>query len=66
MLNKIKQWWKSRTIKAATIISVLGVVELNFHLLQDMLGEYYGLSFIVLSIIMGLLRGVTTTSINEK
>ena len=66
MLNKIKQYFKSKTINTALIIAVLGVVELNFQYLQGMLGEYYGAAWIVFSMIMMVLRAVTTKPLQDK
>ena len=66
MLNKIKQYFKSKTINTALIIAVLGVVELNFQYLQGMLGEYYGAAWIVFSMIMVALRAVTTKPLQDK
>ena len=66
MLNKIKQYFKSKTINTALIIAVLGVVELNFQYLQGMLGEYYGAAWIVFSMIMVALRTVTTKPLQDK
>lgn len=66
MLKKIKQYFKSKTIWAATIISVLGVIESNFHFLQDYLKEYYGVSWVIFSVIMVVLRAVTTQSLDDK
>jgi hypothetical protein len=66
MLSKIKQYLKSKTINTALIIAILGVLELNFQYLQGMLGEYYGATWIVFSMLMVVLRSVTTTSIDNK
>lgn len=66
MWTKIKQWWKSHTIKSATFIALMGIVEVNFHLLQETLGQYYGLSFMAIALLMGYLRHITTKPINEK
>lgn len=66
MLNKIKQWWKSRTIKTATVIALLGIVESNFHFLQGVLGDKYGLVWIPFAVLMGYLRIITTKPIEEK
>ena len=62
----IKQLAKSKTMAVALVTLALGVIEVNFHLLQEMLGEYYGAAFIVMSIIMGGLRIMTTTAIKDK
>jgi hypothetical protein len=66
MLSKIKQYLKSKTINTALIIALLGVLELNFQYLQGMLGEYYGATWIVYSMLMLVLRSMTTTSIDNK
>jgi hypothetical protein len=66
MLKKIKQYFKSKTINTALIIALLGVLEINFQYLQGMLGEYYGATWIVFSMLMVVLRSVTTTSLDNK
>ena len=66
MWTKIKQWLKSRTIQSATFLAMMGIVELNFPLLQELLGQYYGVSFIAIALLMGYLRHITTKPINEK
>lgn len=66
MLTKIKKWFKSKTINTALIIALLGVLELNFQYLQGILGEYYGATWIVFSMLMVVLRSVTTTSLDSK
>ena len=66
MLTKIKKWFKSKTINTALIIALLGVLDLNFQYLQGLLGEYYGVTWIVFSMLMVLLRAVTTTSLDNK
>ena len=50
----------SKTIQSAVIIGTLGVVEVNFHLLQDLLGEWYGLSFTAFAALMYYLRTITS------
>lgn len=66
MLAKIKKWLKSKTINTALIIALLGVLELNFQYLQEILGEYYGVTWIVFSMLMMVLRSMTTTSLDSK
>lgn len=56
----MKPKWQSKSINTAAVIAILGVVEVNFHMLQDMLGQYYGLSFVVFAVIMAYLRMITT------
>lgn len=50
---------KSKTIRTAIIIAVLGAIEVNFHLLQSVLGDYYGVSYIAIAVVMAYLRVVT-------
>lgn len=50
---------KSKTIRTATIIAILGVVEVNFGLLRDMLGDWHGVSYIAIAVIMAYLRTIT-------
>jgi len=57
---------RSRTLDAAVLVAVLGAVELNFPLLQDMLGEWYGVSYIFIAGLMAYLRFVTTGPVGQK
>ena len=66
MLNKIKKYFKSKTINTALLIALLGVLELNFQYLQGVLGTYYGAAWIVFSMLMIVLRSFTTTSLDNK
>lgn len=65
-MSVLKSFCNSRTIKAAALIAALGVVEVNFHLLKVYLGDYYGLSFLVISAVMAALRVATTKPLNGK
>lgn len=51
---------KSKTINFAAVVGALGVVEVNFHLLQDLLGQWYGVSYIVIAALVYYLRTITT------
>lgn len=66
MFKKIKQYFKSKTVNTALVIAILGVLELNFQYLQGILGEWYGATWIVFSMLMVVLRSVTTTSLDNK
>jgi len=57
---------KSRTLDAAALIAVLGVIEANFGLLREMLGEHYGISYIAIAAIMAWLRVKTTGPVGDK
>ena len=51
---------KSKTHWTAAAIAGLGMVETNFPMIRDYLGDYYGLSYIGIAVIMAVLREVTT------
>lgn len=52
-----KQYW------AALAITILGVVDINFSLIKSMFGEYSGVSYILISIVIVVLRQYTTQPI---
>ena len=55
---------KSKTMNTAAIIAMLGVVELNMPLLRENLGEWYGVSYIVIGAVMAFLRWKTSEGIS--
>ena len=57
---------KSKTIDATAFVGVLGVIELNFGMLQSLLGEWYGLSYIVMAAVFYVLRRMTSKPLEEK
>ena len=62
----IRQHLKSKTQWFNLALAVAGILELNFHLLRDNLGDWYGVAFILVSVIGAVLRSVTTEAINAK
>lgn len=48
------------------LIATLGVVELKFPILEELLGQWYGLSYIIVAVVMAYLRFKTTTPVGEK
>ena len=56
---------KSKTNLAALAIAVIGVIEMNAPLLRPLLGDYYGVAFIAISIIMVVLREYTKEPIKK-
>ena len=63
----ILQRLKSNTYRVAAFISiVIAPLEVNFHLLRDALGDNYGYAFIGFSIVMMVMRELTTKSIQDK
>lgn len=51
---------KSKTINTAALIAVFGVAEVNWHLLQGLLGDWYGVSYIIIGGLVAYLRVITT------
>ncbi len=62
----IKQRLKSKTHRFNTFVGAVGILEVNFHYLQNLLGEYYGLSFIGIMVVGYALRELTTKPVSEK
>lgn len=58
----MKSLKKSKTIWFNLIIASVGILELNLHLLQSVLGEYYGAVFIFVAMIGAWLRVLTTAN----
>ena len=44
----------------------MAVVELNMNVLQPLLGDHYGVVFMVIAVVNAILRIVTTTSLKDK
>ena len=57
---------QSRTYDFAALVGLLGVVEMNFGLLEETLGEWYGLSYILLAAGIYILRTKTTGPVGQK
>ena len=56
---------KSKTINTSLVIAVLGVAELNMHLVRDNLGDWYGFSYIAIGCIMAWLRFKTSEGVGN-
>lgn len=66
-LPSAAQLAKSKTMRAAAVLAVLGAVEVNFHLVRDHIpADYQGLVFIAISCVMAYLRFKTSTPLSEK
>ena len=61
----MKKPYKSKTINTSLVIAVLGVAELNMHLVRDSLGEWYGFSYIVIGCVMAFLRFRTSEGVGN-
>jgi len=57
---------KSRTNLTAIAIGIVGVIETNAPMLQELLGKWYGLTFIGIAVLMVILREITTEPVTEK
>lgn len=58
---------KSRTVWVNVLIAILAMVELNFQMLDSLIGEkWYGLAFIIVSGINIYLRTITTQPLSER
>ena len=57
---------RSKTIIFSVLLAIVGTLELNIHLLQDMLGDYYGISYVGIAIAVAVLRAVTTKPLRDK
>lgn len=59
----MKKWYKSKTYIVNILIAIIGILEVNQHLLLTTLGEHYGY-FVIGTAIVGLvLREMTTERI---
>ena len=65
-MDKLVKYIKSRTLQFAALVAVLGVLEINLGLLEDALGDWYGIVFIVISMITAFLRVVTIAPLSDK
>jgi hypothetical protein len=48
------------------LLGFVGILEVNLGLFQTMLGEYYGIVFVLIAAIGMMLRTITTTSLSDK
>ena len=62
-LAKIK---KSKTMMFNLLIGTLGILEYNLHLFYDVLGQHYGIVFMLVAVVNMWLRTITTQSLDDK
>lgn len=63
----IKKAARSKTMWTAAIISALGVVELQYPLIRELIpAEYQGAVFVAIGVIVAVLRIVTTEPLEDK
>lgn len=67
MIETLKKYWRSRTVKAAVATMLLGVVEYQTKLIVTSLGgENVGLIVTALGGAFLVLRAITTEAISDK
>jgi hypothetical protein len=62
-LTKLK---KSKTMLFNMLLAFIGILEYNLHLFYDVLGEHYGIVFVIIATVGAYLRMITTESIEDK
>lgn len=66
-MKKLKQFWKSRTIKVSTLIMLLGALEATQGYIKQFLPDNaFGMFMIVLALVMAYLRTITVDAIKDK
>ena len=63
-MDALKARLTSKTYRLQMAILALGVLELNFHLLTPILGQWYGLAFIAISVAGAVIRELTTKPVD--
>ncbi len=62
----LQKLYKSKTMLFNILLGFVGILEVNLGLFQTMLGEYYGIVFVLIAAIGMTLRTITTTSLSDK
>lgn len=62
----IQQWLKSRTNKVSLVIDLLATAQLALPEMRDMLGIHYGITLLIVSMLIKYLRSITKTSLEDK
>lgn len=57
---------RSKTYRLAIVTAGIGLIEVNMHLLQGLLGQWYGVAFIVVAILSMAIREATTGPVGDK
>lgn len=58
---------KSKTMWFALALVILGFVAENFNYVQDIIDpKYYGISYIIIGVVVAILRFVTTVPLKDK
>ncbi len=66
-MSKLQGCAKSKTMLFSFFLAVFGVLESDFGLLRELIGEhYYGLAFTSVAVIVASLRWATTSDLKDK
>ena len=58
---------KSKTMWFALILVILGFIADNFNYVQNVIDpRYYGISYIIIGVVVAVLRFVTTVPLKDK
>jgi len=66
MLSELKKRFKSKTYWKEIIAGTLVILETHYGLLQELLGNHYGWSYMIIMIAGFVVREVTKKSIDDK
>lgn len=57
---------KSRTLDFATLLTILGAVQMYLPNIADMLGKYNGITTFIIGVLVAYLRFVTKGKVGDK
>lgn len=61
-----KRLYKSKTYLLNHAVAIIGIAEVNFHLLQNALKDNYGYAFIAVAVVGYIVREMTKAPVSEK
>ncbi len=56
----------SKTVDMTVVIGAVGILETNFGMLEGILGQWYGLSYVAIAVVFYVLRRVTNKPLSDK
>lgn len=65
-MQNISKRLRSKTYWLAIVTAGMGLIEVNMHLLQGLLGQWYGAAFVVVAILSMAIREATTGPVGSK
>lgn len=66
LMTKIKKRIKSKTYLLNHVVAMIGILEVNLHLLRNSLGNHYGYAFIGVAIAGYIVRELTKGAVDDK